>query len=126
MRSIALIALLTGWFCCVGSALADTEAEIKAALDYRGYYHSDFVLVTPQGPVSLAQRNADIESITRSGEDRGELSYSGVKVRPLGDDHALAWGELRLAFKDGSSIDSWFSTVYVKTPFGWKAVLTHQ
>ena len=120
-------------------ALVDTETEIRAALDYyaevwnegdletiRGYYHSDFMLVTTQGPVSLAQRNADIESIMRSGEDRGELSYSGVQVRPLGDGHALAWGELRLAFKDGSSIDSWFSTVYTKTPFGWKAILTHQ
>ena len=139
MRSIALIAPLVIWFCCAESARADTEAEIKAALDYyaevwnegdletiRGYYHADFMLVTPQGPVSLAQRNADIESITRSGEDRGELSYSGVTVRPLGDGHALAWGELRLAFKDGSSIDSWFSTVYKKTPFGWKAILTHQ
>ena len=139
MRSITLIALLTGWFCCAAPAVADTEAEIKAALDYyaevwnegdvetiRGYYHSDFMLVTPQGPVTLAERNADVESVMRGGEDRGELSYSGVKVRPLGDDHALAWGELRLAFKDGSSIDSWFSTVYTKTPFGWKAILTHQ
>jgi len=42
------------------------------------------------------------------------------------DGHALAYGQMRLAFKDGSSIESWFSTVYAKTPFGWKAILTHQ
>ena len=27
--------------------------------------------------------------------------------------------------KDGSSIETWFTTVFVNTPFGWKALLTH-
>jgi hypothetical protein len=139
MRSIALTALLLGWFCCAQPAFADTEAEITAALDYfsevwkegdvdtlRGYYHADFMLVTSQGPVSLTQRMADIESIAQSEGDRGELTYSGVEVRALGDGHALAYGKRRLAFKDGSSMETWFSTVYADTPFGWKAILTHQ
>lgn len=139
MRSIALSALLLGCLCCAGQARADTEAEISAALDYfaevwqegdletmRGYYHPDFVLVTAEGPVSLTQRMADLDAITKSGEDRGELNHSGVKIQALSDAHALAWGKRRLAFRDGSSIETWFSTVYAKTPFGWKAILTHQ
>jgi hypothetical protein len=139
MRSIVLIALLLGWSCCAQPALADTEAEIMAALDYfsevwregeletlRGYYHPDFVLVTSQGPVALAQRMADIQSIAQSEGDRGELTYSSVVVRALADGHALAYGKRRLAFRDGSSIETWFSTVYANTPFGWKAILTHQ
>ena len=139
MRSIALTALLVGWSCFAQPAFADTEAEIMAALDYfsevwkegeletlRGYYHPDFVLVTSQGPVGLAQRMADIQSIAQSEGDRGELTYSSVVVRALAGGHALAYGKRRLAFKDGSSIETWFSTVYANTPFGWKAILTHQ
>lgn len=139
MRSIALSALLLVCPGFAGPARADAEAELRAALDYfaevwqegdletmRGYYHPDFVLITPQGPVSLTQRLADLDAIVKAGEDRGELRHSGVKIQTLSDGHALAWGKQRLAFKDGSSIESWFSTVYAKTPFGWKAILTHQ
>lgn len=139
MRPIALIVLVLSWFSCAAPALADTEDEITSALDYfaevwregdvgmlRGYYHPDFVLVTSDGPVALAQRMADIESIAQSDGDRGELSYTGVQVRALADGHALAYGKRRLAFRDGSAIESWFSTVYANTPFGWKAILTHQ
>lgn len=139
MRPIALTALVLTWFSCVEPALADPEDEITAALDYfaevwkegdlgmiRGYYHPDFVLITQQGPVALEQRMADMESIVQSEGDRGELTYSGVEVVTLDDGHALAYGKRTLAFSDGSSIDSWFSTVYAKTPFGWKAILTHQ
>jgi ketosteroid isomerase-like protein len=128
--------------CCLllaGPASADTAGDIRAAIDYyaemwnegdfealRGYYHPDFVLITPQGQVTLSQRFADLDEVSKAGQDPGELSYSDVKVTPLADGHALAWGQVRLAFKDGSSIESWFSSVYAKTPFGWKAILTHQ
>jgi hypothetical protein len=134
-----MIVLMFGWLCWAGGAVADTESEITTALDYfaevwgagdlesiRSYYHPDFVLVTSSGPVSRAERIADVESITESEGDRGELNYSGVRVLPLADDHALAYGQRTLAFKDGSSITAWFSTVYKKTPFGWKAILSHQ
>ena len=77
-------------------------------------------------PSGGAGIQADIESIAQSEGDRGELTYSRVEVRALGDGHALAYGMRRLAFKDGSSMETWFSTVYADTPFGWKAILTHQ
>jgi ketosteroid isomerase-like protein len=128
--------------CCLllaGPAPAETAGDITAAIDYyaemwnegdldalHGYYHPDFVLITPQGLVSLSQRLEDLAALSAEGQDRGVLSYGDVKVTPLADGHALAWGRMRLAFKDGSSIESWFSTVYAKTPFGWKAILTHQ
>ena len=139
MRSIALIALLFGSICCAGQARANTESEITAVLDYfaevwgagdlesvRSYYHPDFVLVTSSGPVPRAERIANVESITENEGDRGELSFSDVRVLPLADGHALAYGRRTLAFKDGSSLTTWFSTVYKKTPFGWKAILSHQ
>ena len=36
----------------------------------------------------------------------------------------MAYGRVALKFRDGSVLESWFTTVYVKTPFGWKALLT--
>jgi ketosteroid isomerase-like protein len=121
-----------------GTVNADTETDIRSALDYfvenwnegnletiRGYYHPDFILITDQGAIPLAQRIDDMETIAQAGEDRGELEHGQVVIKALGDKHALAYGELRLKFKDGSALNSWFTTAYVNTPFGWKAILTH-
>lgn len=117
---------------------ADTETEITTALDYfsevwnagdleaiRGYYHPEFVLVTDDGVSNLAQRMDDLESIAQAGEDRGVLERSQIEVKVLDDEHAMAYGKLSLQFKDGSGFNTWFTTVYKKTPFGWKAILTH-
>lgn len=120
-----------------GSLMADTENEITTLMDYfaemwnagdsdfvSSYFHPEFILVTEDGTISRSQYVASIKSIGQKGGDRGELDYSGVKVRELGDGHAVAWGDSRLKFEDGSSLDSRFSTVFEKTPFGWKALLT--
>ena len=133
MRTLILLAFLS----LAAPLAADTTSEIKTALDYyaqvwnendieaiEGYYHSEFVLVTKDGTVSRQQQLDGIRSIGSNGGDRGELSHSGVNVKELGDGHAMAWGKITLKFKDASSIDSWFTTVYAKTPFGWKALLT--
>ena len=133
MRTLILLVLLF----LAAPLAADTTSEIKTALDYyaqvwnendieaiEGYYHSEFVLVTKDGTVSRQQQLDGIRSIGSNGGDRGELSHSGVNVKELGDGHAMAWGKITLKFKDASSIDSWFTTVYAKTPFGWKALLT--
>jgi ketosteroid isomerase-like protein len=119
------------------SLIADTKSEISLALDYfgevwsegdleaiRGYYHPEFVLITANGPIPLAQRLADFESVVREGKDQGALSHSELTVKELGDKHAMAFGHASLKFKDGSALDTWFTTVYVKTPFGWRAILT--
>ncbi len=137
--SMLSVSVLVCFLSVAGPAAADTQEDIMTALDYyaemwnegdvealRGYYNPDFVLVTQRGIASLAQRFGDIKALAEGDEDRGELSYTNVKVSPLADGHALAYGQMRLQFKDGSSLDSWFSTVYAKTPFGWKAILTHQ
>ena len=133
MRTLILLVLLF----LAAPLAADTTSEIKTALDYyaqvwnendieaiEGYYHPEFVLVTENGAISRQQQLDGIRSIGRNGGDRGELSHSGVTVKELGDGHAMAWGEITLKFEDGSSINSWFTTVYAQTPFGWKALLT--
>ncbi|MEJ2383597.1 MAG: nuclear transport factor 2 family protein [Xanthomonadales bacterium] len=116
---------------------ADTASDIRDALDYyaevwnendleaiEGYYHQDFVLVSDDGVFSRKQRIDGIRELVSGGGDRGRLDYAEVTVEELGDTHAVAYGRLSLRFKDGSMLESWFTTVYVKTPFGWKALLT--
>jgi hypothetical protein len=116
---------------------ADPVSEIRSALDYyaevwndddldaiEGYYHQDFVLVSERGVINRARQIEDIRNLVRDGGDRGELSYSQVTIEDLGEKHAMAYGRVTLKFKDDSVLESWFTTVYVKTPFGWKALLT--
>jgi len=121
------------------SPQADTRDEIRVALDYyaelwnegdfdalRGYYGPAFVQISTRGVESMSQRFDDINALSGAGGDPGDLTYDNLTIQPLGDGHAMAYGQLRLQFKDGSSIETWFSTVYEKTPFGWKAILAHQ
>ena len=116
---------------------ADTTSEIRSALDYyaevwnendieaiEGYYHQDFVQLGDEGVLSRQQQIDGIRSLGSRGGDRGTLNVSDVTVKELGGEHAMAWGRLTLDFEDGSSLESWFTTIYVKTPFGWKALLT--
>ena len=132
-RLVAIFLLLF----LAGSVNADTKDEVLAVLNYYadmwnqgdvdallGYYHQDFINVTDKGIVQRAQLIDDIGEIAQSGEKRSKLDFSELEVRSLGDDNAVAYGISRLQFDDGSSITNWFSTIYVKTPFGWKAVLT--
>ncbi len=119
------------------SLAADTESDIETALNYyakvwneydmeaiSSYYHSDFVHVSNSGVIPRQRLIDDIASIGSRGGDRGQLRYSSIEVKALSDDHAVAYGKGTLNFKDGSSIETWFTTVYQKTPFGWKAILT--
>ena len=138
MNSVTRTILAFAFLLISGPVLADAKTEITTALDYfveiwnegdldelQGYYHPDFILVTENGSIAQGQRIDDLKSIAQAGEDRGVLEYTHIQIKPLEKTHALAWGEIHLKFKDGSAINSWFTTVYVKTPFGWKAILTH-
>ena len=138
MNSVNRIVFAFAFLLISGQVLADAKTEITTALDYfveiwnegdldelRGYYHPDFVLVTEHGAIAQGQRIDDLKAIAQAGEDRGVLDYTSIQIMPLEKAHAMAWGEIHLKFKDGSAINSWFTTVYVKTPFGWKAILTH-
>ena len=118
-----------------GGAGADSFGKgthpLQGAMDLRddidaieGYYHPDFVLVTEKGVINRARQLEGIRNLVRDGGDRGELSYSQVTIEGLGEKHAMAYGRVALKFRDGSVLESWFTTVYVKTPFGWKALLT--
>ena len=139
MSNLIRLVFLTGFLFFSGSAAADPKTEIESVMDYfaemwdegdlnavRSYYHRDFVLVTSDGTISMEQRLDDLETIMESGKDHGDLNFSELEVKPLGKEYAMAYGRSSLKFKDGTEFSTYFSTVYVKTPFGWKAILTHE
>ena len=130
--------ILSACLLLAAPASADTREEIVSALDYfaemlnegdvealRGFYHPDFKLITPNGLITLQERMADLAALSASGDDRGELVHHDMKVIELTENNAVAYGRTTLTFKDGSVLESWFTTVFVKTPFGWKALITH-
>jgi hypothetical protein len=92
----------------------------------RGQFHRDFVLITTDNTRTRKERYDELEIIMSPGQDRGELSYSDLHVKSLSSDHALVYGKSGLKFKDGTEISSMFSSIYLKTPFGWKAIFTHE
>jgi len=138
MSNLFRAVLLLGFLLTTNATAADPKTEIEAVLGYfaemwnegdlnavRSYYHRDFVLVTAEGILSVEQRLGDLEAIMEPGKDHGELSFSEIRVKLLGDEHVMAYGRSSLKFSDSTELNSLFTTVYVKTPFGWKAILTH-
>lgn len=65
---------------------------------------------------------------TTYGEDRasmGQLRFDGIKVWPLGDDHALALGHWYLEREGQESLEGVFSLVMTRTGDGWKILHDH-
>ena len=88
-------------------------------------HHPSYVHVTPDGPVTLQQRRSGVEERLDASQDHGILRFHQMTVRPLGDDYALAYGQATLRFKNGTETSVWFTSVYLRTPDGWKAVHDH-
>jgi ketosteroid isomerase-like protein len=131
---IPTLAIILSWS---PQLAADTPGDIRAALDYyaemwnegdfdalASYYHQDFVLVTDKGAIPGRQRVSDLKLLAETG-DTGRMKHDSLVVKELGEGNAMAYGQFTLSFEDGSKISTWFTTIYVKTPFGWKAMLAH-
>ena len=136
---IRSVVVLFVFFAANSLAVADTNTEISQILDYyadewnkgeitslESYYHPDFVVVTAEGAQSRENRIGELKILMGSEDDRGTLSITDVQIQPLAEKHAMAYGRTRLRFKDGTELGGMFTTVYVKTPFGWKALLSHE
>jgi ketosteroid isomerase-like protein len=62
-----------------------------------------------------------------SREAMGELAFSDLKVRMLGQKHAVVTGQFHLARTQAGGGDAAgvFSLVFEKKPSGWKIILDH-
>jgi uncharacterized protein (TIGR02246 family) len=119
---------------------AGSEAAIRAALDstaagwnrgdlatYLGVYTDSATEMLSTGPAG--GRDA-IEQTMRSGFWRTgrplqQLRYEHIRVRMLGDDHALVTGQYVLSGADRPDRTGWFTTVWTRTPAGWRMIHDH-
>jgi uncharacterized protein (TIGR02246 family) len=61
----------------------------------------------------------------RTGRPIQSLHYEHVEVRPLGAEHALVTGQYVLTGGGQAQRTGWFTTVWQRTPAGWRMIHDH-
>ena len=61
----------------------------------------------------------------RTGRPLQILHYEHVEVRMLGDEHALVTGQFVLTGGGQAQRTGWFTTVWMRTPAGWRMMHDH-
>ena len=117
---------------------ADADA-IKAELDstaagwnrsdlarYMAAYDTSMRSMTRNGPVGLAATQTAITAaFWKDGKANQQLRYENVEVRKLGADFAIGIGHFILSGNGLKDLGGWFSTVWMRTPTGWRMILDH-
>jgi uncharacterized protein (TIGR02246 family) len=61
----------------------------------------------------------------RTGRPLQALSYDHLEIRPIGPDQAIATGQFILTGGGRPVRTGWFTTIWVRTPRGWRMVHDH-
>jgi ketosteroid isomerase-like protein len=61
----------------------------------------------------------------KAGRPDQVLTYDHLEVRPLGPDHALATGQYILSGAGKPDRTGWFTTIWERTPAGWRMIHDH-
>jgi ketosteroid isomerase-like protein len=147
MRRVFLVAVSLVAVGCAGHMrsgsgfqYATDAAAIKAVLDTtaagwnRGElpaYLSAYVdSATAMGSTGLVRGVSGIEGQMRAGFWRTGrplqiLSYDHLEIRPIGPDQAIVTGQYILSSGGGPNRTGWFTTIWVRTPHGWRMVHDH-
>ncbi|HET7612967.1 MAG TPA: nuclear transport factor 2 family protein [Gemmatimonadaceae bacterium] len=147
MRRVAIIAAMLVLGGCAsqmrstgGVNYASDAAAIKAVFDTtaagwnRGelsVYLSAYVdTATAMGSNGLVRGVKGIEGqmragFWRTGRPLQMLSYDHLEIRPIGPDQAIATGQYILTGGGRPDRTGWFSTIWVRTPKGWRMVHDH-
>jgi beta-aspartyl-peptidase (threonine type) len=59
------------------------------------------------------------------GREMGNLEFSGLRVKMLGEDAAFVRGSWQLTMSDGKTPHGLFTLIFRKFPAGWKIVHDH-
>lgn len=123
-----------------GFRSSSDAAAIKAVFDTtaagwnRGelqVYLSAYVdSATAMGSTGLVRGVSGIEGqmragFWRTGRPLQNLSYDHLEIRPIGPDQAIATGRYILTGGGRPDRTGWFSTIWVRTPRGWRMVHDH-
>jgi uncharacterized protein (TIGR02246 family) len=61
----------------------------------------------------------------KAGRPDQILAYDHLEIRPLGQDHALATGQYILSGAGKPDRTGWFTTIWERTPAGWRMIHDH-
>ena len=138
MKAIVLLGLALTVALPLAAQSSDADA-IKAELDstaagwnrndlgrYMAAYDTSMRSMTRNGPVGLAATETAIKgAFWKDGKANQQLRYENVEVRKLGPDFAICTGHFILSGNGLKDIGGWFSTVWMRTPSGWRMILDH-
>jgi uncharacterized protein (TIGR02246 family) len=111
-------------------AVFDTTAYGWNHGDLSAYLYAYAPSATTMGRTGLVHGPSGIEEQMRSGywktgTPAQSLTYDHLEVRPLGRNHALATGQYILTGGGQPQHSGWFSTIWERTPVGWRMIHDH-
>jgi len=120
---------------------ANDTAQIRYVLDsvtatgwntgnldmYLSAYVDSATTMLPTGVVTGRDAIGDVmrKGFWRTGRPLQHLHYEHVDVRMLGRDDALVTGEFVLTGAGHPDRTGWFTTVWTRTPKGWRMIHDH-
>ena len=123
-----------------GFQYSSDAAAIKAMLDTSAagwnraelpVYLSAYVdSATAMGSTGLVRGVKGIEGqmrggFWRTGRPAQTLSYDHLEIRPIGPNQAIVTGQYILTGAGLPNRTGWFTTIWVRTPAGWRMVHDH-
>jgi ketosteroid isomerase-like protein len=123
-----------------GFRYSSDAAAIKAMLDTSAagwnraelpVYLSAYVdSATAMGSTGLVRGVKGIEGqmragFWRTGRPAQTLSYDHLEIRPIGPNQAIVTGQYILTGTGLPNRTGWFTTIWVRTPAGWRMVHDH-
>ncbi len=123
-----------------GFRYSSDAAAIKAMLDTSAagwnraelpVYLSAYVdSATAMGSTGLVRGVKGIEGqmragFWRTGRPAQTLTYDHLEIRPIGPNQAIVTGQYSLTGAGLPNRTGWFTTIWVRTPVGWRMVHDH-
>jgi ketosteroid isomerase-like protein len=111
-------------------ALMNASVEAFNRGDLVGHlaiYDPTVTFMTPAGPrpgIEPIER-AFRETYFSGGLPKQQLRIEQLVARPLGSDAALLTGRFVLSGGEAAEQSGWFTTVWLRTPAGWRVVHDH-
>ncbi|MFL5593487.1 MAG: YybH family protein [Gemmatimonadaceae bacterium] len=111
-------------------AIFDTTAAGWNRGELSVYLSAYVDTATTMGSTGLVRGVSGIEGqmragFWRTGRPRQILSYDHLEIRPIGPDQAIATGQYILTGGGLPNRTGWFTTIWVRTPAGWRMVHDH-
>jgi len=81
--------------------------------------------LAPRDQVAAAIGDQMRAGFWKTGRPIQNLHYEHLEIRPLGPDHALVTGQYVLSGAGRPDRTGWFTTIWTRTPAGWRMIHDH-